>query len=304
MDLRHLEVLVTVSDERTISAAARRLHVSQPALSQLVKRIETELGLELFDRSSSPLALTAAGREFLPQARGLLAMYADAVAVARSAGRRRVVAIGATPMIAASLFAELLVERGTVTPHTEIQLVEASSGELLALMSRGIVDVAVMAESAVPEGTPFEPVLRSEILAAVGSTSPAVLASSIEVEQLFGFPLLLPKAGGVRHHLDPFLRSWPAAPHIAFESGSTGTILGLVQAGLGLALVPALLVTGAVRERFPRIRFLSIQAGPTPLAMGIATRTAAGGTGTAVLGTRLTRSALVRCLSEYAVDTR
>jgi len=86
MELRHLRYFIAVAEEKSISRAAERLHLSQPPLTRQIQLLEQKVGTRLFDRSSTGVALTAAGRFFLEDARLILAMVTQAEERAQSAG--------------------------------------------------------------------------------------------------------------------------------------------------------------------------------------------------------------------------
>jgi DNA-binding transcriptional LysR family regulator len=110
-------------------------------------------------------------------------------------------------------------------------------------------------------------------------------------------PLLLPKAGGVRTHLENYFTALGGTPAPAFESASTDTLLGLVEAGHGVCLVPDVFVSEEVRERVPGVRFLRMASGPRPLEMGITRRPGWRDTLTATESSEVLRAALTRQLT-------
>jgi DNA-binding transcriptional LysR family regulator len=294
VNFRHLEVLSVVAHERSITGAARKLHTSQPALSQLVRRIEEEVGVELFDRSATPLRATEAGEVFLPRARKLVEGWLDAVSAARQAANRRVVTLGATPMIARMLVPELLLQARVLAPSLDIHPLECRSHELFELMRRAMVDIAVAARSAVPRDLSFEAVLESDFLVAVPERSPVPESGGVAGEQHVHQPLLQPQAGGVRTHLENYFDALGGTPAPAFESASTDTLLGLVEGGHGICLVLDLLVGPEVRERFAGVRFLRMASGPRPLEMGITKRPGWQDTPAAMESGEVLRAALTR----------
>lgn len=269
MDIRNLQTLATVADECSFTAAARRLHTSQSALSQLVRRIEDELDFAVFDRSVSPIALTDAGRRFLPHAREICMTYGAAVAVSRDAERSRPISIGASPRMAGLLFPVLL----EAEESEAIQLVEGGSRELGDLIARGILDAAVMSDAAASDDLAFAPVLASEFCVAHSAARAPADETGFRARDLAGHDLLLPTAGGVRRHLTPFLDGLGDA-RIVLESTSSETLLGLAALDLGAAIVPKLFVEAFDRARHPGLQFTPIVSGPPPLVSGVVVRRA------------------------------
>jgi LysR family hydrogen peroxide-inducible transcriptional activator len=273
MDFHHLNAAVTVADERNFSRAAIRLHTSQPSLSQLIKRIEKELGAEIFDRSAQPLILTKAGEVFVPRARRLLADYNSAIADVRTAGIRSEVTVGATPMLSNLLIPDILNHVLQLQLPLTIKPLESSSRELMDLLARGLVDLAVLSQTALPEGFTYEPLAWSGFKVALHRDTLADWAdANVHVDDVLSRPLLLPKTGGVRSCLNSYFASRGAKPRVVYESSSVETILGLVDAGLGAAFVLEPFVTPQRLERYARTVFASLKDGPEPLALGIASR--------------------------------
>lgn len=135
MDLRHLDVLLTIAREQGVTAAARRLHVSQPALSQLLSRIERELAFRVFDRSSTPLKVTPEGARFLRSASNISQLYSDALHASRGTATANAVTVGAAPRIARSLFPAIVSKKvADESENLDVRLVEASSLELHSLV--------------------------------------------------------------------------------------------------------------------------------------------------------------------------
>lgn len=272
MDIRNLQTLLVVADERGFTSAAVRLRTSQPALSQLIRRIESELGFEVFDRSVTPVGLTEAGRRFVPQAREICTLYSSAVAGSREASREKGVSIGASPRMARLLF-PVFFEGDS---RRDLRLIEGSSSDLADLLVRGILDVVVMSGAAVRDDLSFSPVIASGFRAAHSAAHSPRDEYGFLARDLAEHQLLLPASGGVRAHINPFLESL-GNPAIALESASSETLLGLAALGVGTALVPDLFITTGERERHPGLRFSPIIDGPPPLISGVAMRRGAVG---------------------------
>src|SRR5690349_22295419 len=107
MELRHLRYFVTVAEELHFGRAAKRLNMTQPPLSRQIQLLERELGVRLFERTSHSVALSAAGRAFLPEARAVLAASENAARVARRAAQARSGGALAVGFIGASTYAFL-----------------------------------------------------------------------------------------------------------------------------------------------------------------------------------------------------
>jgi DNA-binding transcriptional LysR family regulator len=193
-ELRLLRYWVAVAEERNITRAAERLHISQPALSAAIKQLEAQLGVALLDRSDRVLGVTPAGELLLDEGRGLLReadRVAEAVrAYARSAiGRLR---LGMTPTARYGLGPELLAACSELAPGVMLYPAEDTTGALLRDVRRGHLDLAVVFCAAGPvDGVVLEP-LRAEP-AVVHLRADHLLAgrSSVALEELAGETLLV-----------------------------------------------------------------------------------------------------------------
>lgn len=241
MELRQLAHLVAVVEERSFTRAAERVGVVQSGVSVSVRALEREVGAELVDRRSTPVAPTDAGRAFLPHARAALAAAEaarDAVAEVRS-GLRGTVRLGLLqyPRVIdlPGLMAEFLRDR----PEVDVRPVFAPGGsaELVQALVDGRVDVAVTSQ---PGGYPRE--VRAhrlgsdEVLVACPAGHPLADRARLSWADLDGERFIdFPPGFGVQQSID----------HLAFEAGvqrgvvvrvaDIAMMVGLVQAGLGLA---------------------------------------------------------------------
>lgn len=273
MDFHHLQAIVTVADERSFTHAAKRLFVSQPSLSQLVRRLEAEIGTELFDRSAQPIKLTKAGQIFLPRARRLLDDYAGTLTDIRRTNEQIEITVGATPLLGNIVFPDLINQVRQLELSFSINPVESSSSELEDLIEQGVIDFAVMSHRSETALLRYEAVVSNGYRAAMpNNTEMPVNDGRVRAMDVLSNPLLLPKAGGVRSSLDAFFERIGVEPVVAYESGSTDTMLGLVEAGFGFALVPEIFITREVTARHPRALFMQMDIEPPRLALGIASR--------------------------------
>lgn len=168
--LRHLTFFVTIAEERHFGHAARRLEIAQPPLSQGVRRLETRLGVRLFDRGPGGVGLTSAGRDLLPRARALLE---DAEELDRAARRQaeaaHVLRLGVVADLGPRASARLTARVGRLTGR-RTTLTTATTVALVDAVSVGTLDVAVVAHPAVLEAARAGPVvaLPTQVLLPAG----------------------------------------------------------------------------------------------------------------------------------------
>jgi DNA-binding transcriptional LysR family regulator len=143
MELRHMRYFVAVAEEKNFTRAAARLHLAQPSLSRQIRDLENELGVPLLHRGKGGLTLTAAGNEYLMQARRILADSDAAVRVAQAAGRseHRQLLIGTIePLMSSGLLAAILKTFASLRPDVRVNLRELFSVDQLRLIAGGELD--------------------------------------------------------------------------------------------------------------------------------------------------------------------
>ena len=244
MELRHLRYFVAVAEDLHFGRAANRLHTSQSSLSQQVRNLETELKVDLLRRVKRHVELTPAGSRFLQEAREILAAAERAAGLARGAAREesRKLVIGISPETdwaflgkALRLFAEqapsIEVLFQNLTPQAQIEALHASQIDI------GFAGLPIEAEGIVSEVTG-----RERLVAAIAEGHPMARRPRIRLRELSGetYALWPRHLSPVRYdQLLSIFRRAGFGPPIAMEGGlpSTQTVLGMVAAGLTIALV-------------------------------------------------------------------
>lgn len=245
MDLRHARTFVTVAELGTVSKAALRLRIAQPALSRQLIDFERELGLRLFDRIGRRLLLTGEGAQLLSGCRVLL-NHASAVieqAQLLRHGDTGVLKIAGSPQHIESVLSQFLHRYAERYPKVEVKISEGTGSDILTLLERGEIHLGQNLLHAVKLDERHYgslPLGSVELLAACGPSTPLGQRRSIEVDRLAGFPLLLMDGGfGFRRAFDAASRMAGLKPTIMFESRNPHTLLALAEAGHGVAIVPS-----------------------------------------------------------------
>ncbi|KDA04988.1 LysR family transcriptional regulator [Microbacterium sp. CH12i] len=266
MNLDQLRGFVEVANLGHFTRAAENLHLAQPSLSRQISTLETELGTELFRRVRGNISLTDAGEVLLPRARRMLA---DAAAIhtemAELAGLQRGrVRLGATPTLCISLVAEVMSAFHASYPGIELLLTEAGSHLLIEQLTAGAVDMALITTS---EGMPVAGTalvrmsLLSEELVVVSSAAqpPVSDTSSISLERLAQLPLIaFHESYDLRAATDAAFRAAGLTPSPVVEGAEMDAVLRFVERGLGVAVVPAMVLLDrptlrSVRLEDPRL---------------------------------------------------
>ncbi|MFE0752212.1 LysR family transcriptional regulator [Gordonia sp. NPDC058843] len=240
MELRQLEYFAAIAAEGSFTAAAARVHTTQPNISAQIRSLERELGADLFDRSGRAVRLTDAGRAALPAARGALAAAADvAGAVADVAGLvRGSLSIGMVEgCTIAPLFAALGTFRST-HPQIEVSLREYPSAELIASADDGRLDVALAGYGDdLPSGLESLTIIAERVVAAF----PRNGRSRSRTADLAGLRdrslICLPRGAGIRRVFDAAASTHGGPIRPAVEASSPDAIIELVCSGMGVGIL-------------------------------------------------------------------
>ena len=249
MDLRLARTFVTVAELGTISKAAQHLRIAQPALSRQIRRLEHDLGVKLFDRVGGRLLLTSQGEQLLGDCGDLLA-HASAIRERAHSLRHEdsgVLKVAAAPGNIESVFASFLHRYAKRYPNVQVRLIDAFGPKMLGMLERGEINLGQSLIHAIqPDDRRFasHPLKSIDILAACHPTMTLDKASTIEIERLASYPLLLLDSDFVlRRNFDATCRLAGLKPRILLESRDPRTLLAMAEAGHGVAIIPSVLRT-------------------------------------------------------------
>jgi DNA-binding transcriptional LysR family regulator len=248
VNLEQLRSFVEVAQLGNFTRAAERLHLAQPSLSRQIASLEQDLGAELFHRARGGSTLTVAGESLLPLARRMLA---DAESVRRElaelAGLKRGrVRLGATPTLSISLVAEVLGAFHAAHPGIELHLSEQGSRRLLEELAGGELDLALITTSGAASAERFTvtPLLVEELVVISSASAPPVTThDTIGLADVAGLPqILFSSTYDLRTTTDAAFQAAGLAPDVVLEGAEMDAVLRFVERGLGVAIVPAMVL--------------------------------------------------------------
>jgi DNA-binding transcriptional LysR family regulator len=244
VELRHLRYFVAVAEELHFGRAAARLGIAQPPLSQQIQRLERAVGTRLLDRNSRRVQLTDAGQALLLEARRVLEAAGTAVEAARRAGRGEMgelrVAFAATVM-----FLELpriIREFRQRYPRVHLDLREMPTGPQLTAVRQGDIDIGFVREPRPDPDLEIVTVMREPLRIAVNKRHPLAARPTLAVRDLAGEPFVLfpaELAPGLHDQVVSLCHAAGFAPNIIEESRELYTSVSLVEAGVGVSILPA-----------------------------------------------------------------
>jgi DNA-binding transcriptional LysR family regulator len=259
MELRTLRYFVTLAEELHFGRAAQRLAITQPPLSLSIRGLEEELGVRLFARTRRQVALTYAGATFLEQARDILARAGAAVDLARAADRGAVgrLDIGFMSASIYTLLPPVLREFAASHPGVRLELRELTLPQQATALRRRDIHVGFVRPPVTDAELIAEPLLDEPLVVALPSGHPLAALRRIAARRLAGerFVMFQRIPGLVLHDLVlGFCLQEGFTPNVTQEASQTHAVVGLVSAGIGVALVPASAQEIRLRVEFRRSR--------------------------------------------------
>lgn len=248
MELRHLRYFVAVAEELHFGRAAIRLHVSQPSLSQQIQNLERELKVSLLARTRRHAQLTPAGERFLQESRGILAAAERAAGLARETAREetRVLVIGISPDTDWLLLGGALRLFGEQVPTVRILYENLAPEAQVEALREGRLDIGFVGLPLEADGVVTETTGRVRLMVALPEKHPMARKKTLKLEELSKETYTLwPRhlSPGSYDHLLAIFRAAGFGPPVRMEGGlpSTRTTLGMIAAGLTIALVDPVL---------------------------------------------------------------
>ncbi|KQM82448.1 LysR family transcriptional regulator [Agromyces sp. Leaf222] len=248
MNLEQLRSFIEVARFGNFTRAAEELYLAQPSLSRQIAALEHDLGAELFHRARGGSTLTVAGESLLPLARRMLA---DAESVRRElaelAGLERGrVRLGATPTLCISLVAEVLSAFHAAHPGIELHLSEHGSRHLLDQLGSGELDLALITTSDASSAERFTvtPLLVEElVVVSSAGAAPVTERDAITLDEVAGLPqIVFSSSYDLRAATDAAFLAADLTPRVVLEGAEMDAVLRFVERGLGVAIVPAMVL--------------------------------------------------------------
>ena len=240
-----LRAFVTVGELQSFAAAAQALHLSQPALSRRISHLEGLLGVRLFDRTTRSVSLTVLGQQFLGEVRGLVADLDRSVLSLRDAAELEAgdVTVGCVFSAVHHFLPPVIRAFRDKYPRVLVRIIEEGADEVLASVKHGEADFAINYIGMQDPDVSFTPLLKEPYVLACPVGHPLAKRRSIQWAELAQYPLArVSHASRNRLFIDQALAELPPLPRPIIEVRHVSTLIGLVESGLGLAVVPKLTV--------------------------------------------------------------
>jgi len=247
LSLPRIRNFIAVAEERQFRRAAERVGLSQPALSAQLRELEEFLGAALLSRTTRSVHLTAEGEKFLVRARNIVADLESAVLEVRDHAslRRGRLSVAAIPSVASRLLPEVVATFMQRFPGIDVQLIELGSQDVERCVASGNADLGLAPAPERNSELSFSFVLRDRFVGVVPVSSRLAKQRRVRLEALFEYPLIATGPGtSIRATLERACREHGKSLRVTHSVTQHQTIVAMVRAGLGVALLPALSLGG------------------------------------------------------------
>ncbi|VVE16813.1 HTH-type transcriptional regulator GltC [Pandoraea cepalis] len=242
LNLRDIRAFIAVAQTGSFTRAAARLHLSQPALTVQIRRLEETVGIRLFDRNSRNVALTPTGRELLPLLQKSLHDMEHVLIDARALGdgSSGTVRIACLPTFAASVLPELIQQVKAAVPRAGFHVRDAVAGVVETLVRNEEVDIGLTGGELNDAEIDVLYAGADHLVAVLPAGHALARRKRVSLTDLASVPLVLTAQGtSVRAVVDGAFASGGCAPEIACEPTYMMTAVAMVRAGLGVTILPA-----------------------------------------------------------------
>ncbi len=241
MELTQLRYFVVIARNGSLSKAARELHVSQPALSRSLAKLEEELGQPIFERQPRSMALTDAGALLLPRALDVINILDDVKSEIRDDGKTGRLRIGAIPTVAPYLLPELLRKYSKKYPEVTVEVTEMVTEDLIKACEYGEIDLAILALPIAAKNLDTKELFVEELLLILPKDHPLASKKSVTVKEVEHFPfVLLGEAHCLTDSIVSVCNKKSFQPVAMERTSQLTTVQELVALGHGVSMVPAM----------------------------------------------------------------
>ncbi|NYT36105.1 LysR family transcriptional regulator [Allopusillimonas soli] len=236
---KQVEAFLAVARTLNFSRAAGLVHLSQPALSANIRRLEEVIGARLFDRDTRTVALSAAGVEFFNIATELIENAENGLARIRdfASGKHRILNLAVAPSFAASFLPDVIVRFSIQYPGVRLHIHDVLAETCIELVRSGAVDLALTAKADEMDDLVQQDVLRDPLVVLCTNAHPIARQKTVSWNDVYTCDHISRKgASNVRQLIDQEYRRQGLVFRPAFEVENVGTMMGLVRAGLGIGI--------------------------------------------------------------------
>lgn len=255
-DLNDLQAFRAVVDQGSFSKAAEAVRISQPALSRRIEKLEDALGVRLFERTTRKVSLTQAGRGFMPSVERLLDDLDNALLGISEVASTRLgqVTVACVPSAAYYFMPRVIAHYHQQYPRIKVKVLDSSAHDVLSAVVDGEADFGLSFMGTLEADVEFEPLVQESYVVACRRDHPLAGRSSVTWAEFYQQDYIsLGKTSGNRFLLDQALSGIVPQRQSICETRHVTTMIGLVEAGLGVAAVPLMAMPAADHPILTRV---------------------------------------------------
>ncbi|MBA2780474.1 LysR family transcriptional regulator [Billgrantia kenyensis] len=241
--IKQLRAFVAVAQSSSLAEASERIHLSQPAISIALRKLEEAVGGALFSRTTRQLSLTPEGEAFLPVAVRLLNDWSEAFEdlEERFSKQRGKVTVAALPTLAAGLLPGIIAAFHARYPRINLSLHDVLAEQVSQMVREGRADLGLSVAPHDTEELAFEPVLMDRYVAVCPHGHPLLEHESVAWRQLAGHPFIgINRLSSSRQEIDRIMAEVGEPLEILCDASQIATVGRMVAAGLGISVLPRL----------------------------------------------------------------
>ena len=242
LSLRQLRAFWLVAQEGSMTRAAQQMHLTISALSMLVRTLEEELGVRLFERTTRRMELTEAGRQFMPAVRDVFLALDSGVQTLQEGKRRKSerLTLATSPLLAGTVVPAVIAKFREQFPNVDVTLADVPVDQVVSQVRESKADFGICTADAALTDLIAQVLYQDTLMLACSPDHPMAERAQATWSDLIDQPLILLNPGtGMRRLTDQALSEFTLRLKPAFEVANIQTAIGLVAAGLGISVLPA-----------------------------------------------------------------
>lgn len=258
MTIRHLRIFVTVCECASITGAAERLYMTQPAVSLAIKELEGNYGIKLFDRLTRRIQITSDGKRMLDYAIHVVTLFDEMEQAIKNPDAAGEIKIGSSLTIGSCLLPEYMNKLDGQYPHIKLRVTVDNSDRIIRSVREGSLDVGLVEGAVNDESLIVKAFMEDRLIAVCGAAHPFAHGGRICLDDFLAQPLLLRERGsGTRELFQSAVTLLGKEIEPVWESVSTNALIRAVETGNGVSVLPEKLVSEYIGTKLIRVNLES-----------------------------------------------
>lgn len=243
MTIRHLQIFVTVADCGKMRAAADKLHISQPTVSQAVRELEDYYNVKLFERLSQRIYITETGRGLLPYARHIIDSFENMEGFLKDSAIRSVIRVGGSVSVGTRLLPPIIKSLEKEAPDTDVRVTVDNTSVIEGMIQKSELDIAIVEGIVRNDELIKQDIYDDELVLVVGPGHCLFSHPQLRLEELTNHALISRESGSVeRNQFEQFLLEHEIKMKNKWSCSNTETIKKAVLNGEGIAILSKMVI--------------------------------------------------------------